>query len=201
MPKNEAKAQLRFSRQRPIAVSNIASERPTMCTPRSVRVLNPAKDHNTATIRRTWGLANRLRDVRAEAPKRLASGAVSANQEDADHASRGRSSMVERQLPKLHTRVRFPSPAPALSRIWRDGFVGGFAGSVHSLASSVLMRALIAAERETYRRMIFSTDDSSHASVSAISRMVKPRTLRLEAGCQEQTRQRGFNQARPPAPP
>src|SRR6202022_2655784 len=25
---------------------------------------------------------------------------------------RGRSSMVERQLPKLHTRVRFPSPAP-----------------------------------------------------------------------------------------
>src|SRR4051794_33825488 len=24
----------------------------------------------------------------------------------------GRSSMVERQLPKLHTRVRFPSPAP-----------------------------------------------------------------------------------------
>src|SRR5476649_2240265 len=28
---------------------------------------------------------------------------------------RGRSSMVERQLPKLHTRVRFPSPAPILS--------------------------------------------------------------------------------------
>ena len=27
-------------------------------------------------------------------------------------AFRGRSSMVERQLPKLHTRVRFPSPAP-----------------------------------------------------------------------------------------
>jgi hypothetical protein len=27
-------------------------------------------------------------------------------------AARGRSSMVERQLPKLHTRVRFPSPAP-----------------------------------------------------------------------------------------
>jgi hypothetical protein len=26
--------------------------------------------------------------------------------------SRGCSSMVERQLPKLHTRVRFPSPAP-----------------------------------------------------------------------------------------
>ena len=29
--------------------------------------------------------------------------------------SRGCSSMVERQLPKLHTRVRFPSPAPLFS--------------------------------------------------------------------------------------
>ena len=28
---------------------------------------------------------------------------------------RGCSSMVERQLPKLHTRVRFPSPAPPVS--------------------------------------------------------------------------------------
>ncbi len=28
--------------------------------------------------------------------------------------ARGRSSMAERQLPKLHTRVRFPSPAPVL---------------------------------------------------------------------------------------
>src|ERR1051325_9517610 len=30
-------------------------------------------------------------------------------------AACGRSAMVERQLPKLHTRVRFPSPAPAAS--------------------------------------------------------------------------------------
>src|SRR5882757_11511336 len=41
-----------------------------------------------------------------------------------DHAKkrrhRGRSSMAERQLPKLHTRVRFPSPAPSL----RQQFVG-----------------------------------------------------------------------------
>jgi uncharacterized protein (DUF1330 family) len=29
-----------------------------------------------------------------------------------NYAPRGRSSMAERQLPKLHTRVRFPSPAP-----------------------------------------------------------------------------------------
>jgi cytochrome oxidase Cu insertion factor (SCO1/SenC/PrrC family) len=33
---------------------------------------------------------------------------------DDDEAARGCSSMVERQLPKLHTRVRFPSPAPFL---------------------------------------------------------------------------------------
>ena len=47
-----------------------------------------------------------------EAPTRLAGRAVSAN-----HGSeRGRSSMAERQLPKLHTRVRFPSPAPTLSQ-------------------------------------------------------------------------------------
>jgi hypothetical protein len=39
-------------------------------------------------------------------------------------SARGRSSMVERQLPKLHTRVRFPSPAPTLSRNWTGGFVG-----------------------------------------------------------------------------
>ena len=31
---------------------------------------------------------------------------------NASQRSRGCSSMVERQLPKLHTRVRFPSPAP-----------------------------------------------------------------------------------------
>ena len=35
----------------------------------------------------------------------------------------GCSSMVERQLPKLHTRVRFPSPAPILSQnCFADGF-------------------------------------------------------------------------------
>jgi hypothetical protein len=31
---------------------------------------------------------------------------------------RGCSSMVERQLPKLHTRVRFPSPAPGVPMAW-----------------------------------------------------------------------------------
>ena len=47
----------------------------------------------------------------------------------------GCSSMVERQLPKLHTRVRFPSPAPTDSPKFRSSlmcpapsgfFVGGF---------------------------------------------------------------------------
>src|SRR5262245_24707702 len=47
---------------------------------------------------------------------------------------RGRSSMVERQLPKLHTRVRFPSPAPALSFNRINGFATGFASYVRSLA-------------------------------------------------------------------
>lgn len=38
----------------------------------------------------------------------------------------GRSSMVERQLPKLHTGVRFPSPAPDFSRKNSDYFgIGG----------------------------------------------------------------------------
>src|SRR6266480_4301593 len=39
---------------------------------------------------------------------------------------RGRSSMAERQLPKLHTRVRFPSPAPKLSSTRADSFTGSF---------------------------------------------------------------------------
>jgi hypothetical protein len=61
----------------------------------------------------------------------------------------GRSSMAERQLPKLHTRVRFPSPAPAFSQSLRDGFAGGFAESVHPLSSSFLIIALMAAVRST----------------------------------------------------
>ena len=44
--------------------------------------------------------------------------------------ARGRSSMVERQLPKLHTRVRFPSPAPTLSRFSVKGFTGSFTAFV-----------------------------------------------------------------------
>jgi hypothetical protein len=35
-------------------------------------------------------------------------------------ASRGRSSVVERQLPKLYTRVRFPPPAPNLAPQYHD---------------------------------------------------------------------------------
>src|SRR4051812_49020645 len=50
--------------------------------------------------------------------------------------------MVERQLPKLHTRVRFPSPAPTLSRNPHYGFVDGFAAPVHPLPSSFLIIAL-----------------------------------------------------------
>jgi hypothetical protein len=51
---------------------------------------------------------------------------------------RGRSSMVERQLPKLHTRVRFPSPAPTLSGFCQQSFESGFEKFVRHLASSGL---------------------------------------------------------------
>src|SRR5262249_38753169 len=47
--------------------------------------------------------------------------------------SRGRSSMVERQLPKLHTRVRFPSPAPSKS----NGLVVVFVFSLNSFTAFV----------------------------------------------------------------
>src|ERR1700730_2239385 len=49
-------------------------------------------------------------------------------------AERGRSSMVERQLPKLHTRVRFPSPAPTLGSPPTEGFTGSFAAFARVLA-------------------------------------------------------------------
>src|ERR1035438_9425916 len=39
----------------------------------------------------------------------------------------GCSSMVERQLPKLHTWVRFPSPAPRLSWLSTGSFAASFA--------------------------------------------------------------------------
>jgi hypothetical protein len=63
-------------------------------------------------------------------------------------SERGRSSMVERQLPKLHTRVRFPSPAPTLSQFQHHGFAAGFAAFVRaSLICAII--AFVAAERPT----------------------------------------------------
>src|SRR5262249_2705483 len=57
----------------------------------------------------------------------------------------GRSSMAERQLPKLHTRVRFPSPAPRLSPA-----VLSLVLQFYVLASlSCWMIALVAADRST----------------------------------------------------
>ena len=66
-------------------------------------------------LRTGWRPRSRAAGILAKltATERLAAGARSANH----GASRGRSSMVERQLPKLHTRVRFPSPAPTHSRL------------------------------------------------------------------------------------
>src|SRR5260370_21239768 len=59
-------------------------------------------------------------------PRRLADRTVSANQ----GCYRGRSSMAERQLPKLHTRVRFPSPAPALYSVRRKTRLPRLTGAV-----------------------------------------------------------------------
>jgi hypothetical protein len=41
--------------------------------------------------------------------------------------------MVERQLPKLHTRVRFPSPAPILNQVSLQSLAGSFATVVRFL--------------------------------------------------------------------
>ena len=67
-------------------------------------------------------------------------------------ARRGRSSMVERQLPKLHTRVRFPSPAPTgicvdhnhveTGQAWSDGGFGlmvlAYSPGYHSAVSKIV---------------------------------------------------------------
>ena len=91
----------------------------SVATPRHTP-LAPRKDHSTAVGTRIWNLDVWLRAWRGGGGNRLADGAGSGNQ----MSECGRSSMVERQLPKLHTRVRFPSPAPRLGRSWRDSFVG-----------------------------------------------------------------------------
>ena len=55
---------------------------------------------------------------------------------------RGCSSMVERQLPKLHTRVRFPSPAPILSSIFNSQFYTRFY-TVRSLFAQLFANVLL----------------------------------------------------------
>src|SRR3954466_3651570 len=49
--------------------------------------------------------------------------------------------MVERQLPKLHTRVRFPSPAPALSDYHPLSFTGSFTVLFNSRSYSSVERS------------------------------------------------------------
>src|SRR5271170_5568879 len=53
-------------------------------------------------------------------PRAKASGRADTSAECVTkHSERGCSSMVERQLPKLHTWVRFPSPAPKSRQRYR----------------------------------------------------------------------------------
>jgi hypothetical protein len=87
-------------------------------------------------------------------------------------------------LRKIDQKIRVGAlrPLQALSRIWRDGFCRRFC-RICSLSGLQLPDARL--DRGRARDVPaddLSTDDSSHASVSAISRMVKPRTLRLDAG-------------------
>src|SRR3569832_2348335 len=69
-----------------------------------------------AVVGHHWGVICHVAGNRGTIPgagpiTRVAAAAVSANHGSAERAC-GRSSMVERQLPKLHTRVRFTTPAP-----------------------------------------------------------------------------------------
>jgi hypothetical protein len=58
--------------------------------------------------------------------------------------------MVERQLPKLHTRVRFPSPAPILSVVPAESFAAGFADFVHqSFSNAVQRESVVSAPKGT----------------------------------------------------
>ena len=70
--------------------------------------------------------------------------------------ARGRSSMVERQLPKLHTRVRFPSPAPILGRVPGEVFTSIFTASVRCLDYFVVTFSNVALlEGDHFAKVIF----------------------------------------------
>jgi hypothetical protein len=80
--------------------------------------------------------------------------------------------MVERQLPKLHTRVRFPSPAPTLTENGRADLLVGFAALVLLWPSisefwPCLKHCDNVIGEWSYRRIPL------HARVSATSRIVK----------------------------
>src|SRR5438874_7280011 len=86
---------------RPTAVSKMVYPHPAITPPTGAGSYHR---HEWAHVK-TW---RSVKGWRRQSPSRLADRTVSANQ----GCDRGRSSMAERQLPKLHTRVRFPSPAP-----------------------------------------------------------------------------------------
>src|SRR3989337_830642 len=101
---------------RPIPVSKTLYPRPAIRpTPRAIIALPwpgaPGILHLALTL-----MSHELRFI-----ARLAERAVSVK---SGPDLSGRSSMVERQLPKLHTRVRFPSPAPSACQHWRNRLPG-----------------------------------------------------------------------------
>jgi hypothetical protein len=92
----------------------------------------------------------------------------------------GRSSMVERQLPKLHTRVRFPSPAPILSRFCYVGFAPRSADSSRFYSRIERFRVRSAYKpRLVYRsRELSETRNTRISTSSALAHPVAGATLK-----------------------
>src|ERR1700761_2884812 len=99
---------------------------------------------------RTWNLGVELRPRRGRGRRRLAGPEPAwrmAPSRLIKADGRGRSSMVERQLPKLHTRVRFPSPAPARDPckfVGKIALLGSVSGRLSGLDRWGLQRGALA---------------------------------------------------------
>ncbi len=72
----------------------------------------PGQEHHRKTCKRNMRRHDRHQAAAAGALAQGGDRGLRASERQAKQAPRGCSSMVEQQLPKLTTRVRFPSPAP-----------------------------------------------------------------------------------------
>src|SRR5436305_13249389 len=105
----------------------------------------------------------------ANLPATILLGCPHANSRENERKSRfcGRSSMAERQLPKLHTRVRFPSPAPTLSCVPGEDFTAVFTAFV---GCSILAAAFLSVQghdaNAAWRGVMFIAQNCSPQSKS-----------------------------------